>query len=223
MGRAAWLSDGPAFFTYRGIFMKTEEELWSLASDKDRNSAFYSNSCIVEVDGGLYPMSAGHLLNPLDADELLKCCNVYDDADKIDKILKTITAAKNIIKDGFTVITKLKSGAPRSIMNRDNYVTVLSELSKEKGMYFPLLSVLISDDDWNVSSIDAFKDMEWKRTTRAADVLVFNAKVGTSQSVYSSPGRTEELIMRCGGGTPYMWYKVPTVSYVHRPVYVWED
>lgn len=127
--------------------------------------AFYKDAEVVSYNGSLYPFRDGKMFNPLDPMNLLTCLGDLGDDDGAEamavarQICETLREATELRKIGFDIVTKYKSGATKVILQHatDN-VIILGELAKQKGLILPILSVQLSDGEYDQSSIDVWKE-----------------------------------------------------------------
>lgn len=131
--------------------MKTEKELIELARDWD--SAYMEDSTVVNVDGSYYPLSMGHLVNPLDPVNLINCMpgNYEPDHPSIPhvlKILDTLFAAQGLRTVGYEIVSRKDSGAPAVIKDRNGFVNVLGDYAKNHNLYYPLLCAQLADSEF---------------------------------------------------------------------------
>lgn len=131
--------------------MKTEKELIELARDWD--SAYMEDSTVVNVDGSYYPLSMGHLVNPLDPVNLINCMpgNYEHDHPNIPhvlKILDTLFAAQGLRTVGYEIVSRKDSGAPAVIKDRNGFVNVLGDYAKNHNLYYPLLCAQLADSEF---------------------------------------------------------------------------
>ena len=128
--------------------------------------AGYGDHRLVVLNGQVYPFWRKSMQNPLDPRELLySICREgsnYVNADTVywaRKILNTIREASRIRGCGYSVVTKYKSGSPRTILDTStNNVIILGELCAKKELILPILSVQLADDDYRQESI-----VEWRK------------------------------------------------------------
>lgn len=131
--------------------MKTEKELIELA--RDWGSAYMEDSTVVNVDGSYYPLSMGHLVNPLDPVNLINCMpgNYEPDHPSIPhvlKILDTLFAAQGLRTVGYEIVSRKDSGAPAVIKDRNGFVNVLGDYAKNHNLYYPLLCAQLADSEF---------------------------------------------------------------------------
>lgn len=139
--------------------MKTEKELIDLATDW--KSACWDDSTVVAVDGALYPLRDGKLLNPLDPVNLLMSMPCNDSCNfgaaatylkYVAMILNTVLQAQYFRKNGYHIISRKDSGAPTVIKTSDEKVHILGEIAKKDNLYYPILCMQLVDDRYNQSS-----------------------------------------------------------------------
>lgn len=131
--------------------MKTEKELIELA--RDWGSAYMEDSTVVNVDGSYYPLSMGHLVNPLDPVNLINCMPGNDEPDypsipHVLKILDTLFAAQRLRTVGYEIVSRKDSGAPAVIKDRNGFVNVLGDYAKNHNLYYPLLCAQLADSEF---------------------------------------------------------------------------
>lgn len=128
----------------------------------------------MSYNGSLYPFRNGKMLNPLDPVELLCCLGSGHDDRAIEtamKICRTVDRAFELRKDGYSIITRYKSGAPKAILeNKTNNVLILGDLAKKENLLLPILSTQLADEQYDQSSVDAWKERGFK-TPRKYDIV----------------------------------------------------
>ena len=138
------------------------------------NDPLYRNSFVMSYNGSLYPFCNGKMLNPLDPVELLCCLGSGHDDRAIEtamKICRTVDRAFELRKDGYSIITRYKSGAPKAILeNKTNNVLILGDLAKKENLLLPILSTQLADEQYDQSSVDAWKERGFK-TPRKYDIV----------------------------------------------------
>ena len=138
------------------------------------NDSLYRNSFVMSYNGSLYPFCNGKMLNPLDPVELLCCMDSgYDDRaiETAKKICRTVYMASKLRKEGYTIITRYKSGAPKTILeSKTDNVLILGDLAKKENLLLPILSTQLADEQYDQSSVDAWKERGFK-TPRKYDIV----------------------------------------------------
>lgn len=151
------------------------------------HQTLYRNSFVMSYNGSLYPFCNGKMLNPLDPVELLRCIGSGHDDRAIEtakKICRTVDMASKLRENGYTVITRYKSGAPKAILeSKTNNVLILGDLAKKENLLLPILSAQLADEQYDQSSVDAWKDRGFK-TPRKYDIV--------DKTSYVRPGVGEE-------------------------------
>ena len=145
--------------------MKTEKELIELA--RDWVSAYMEDSTVVNVDGSYYPLSMGHLVNPLDPVNLIYCMPGNDEPDHpgishILKILDTLFAAQGLRTAGYEIVSRRDSGAPTVIKERNGFVNVLGDYAKKHNQYYPLLCAQLADSEFVQDSVPPWNEYGFK-------------------------------------------------------------
>lgn len=131
------------------------EELAKLAEAKQNVCRpLIEGGKLVQHNGYFYPMANGKLLNPLDAYNLIGTCDPSDDC-TVSKFFTTLSCAQDIIESGCTIVARLNSKAPRVVqVGGDNgTVVILGDYAKEKDLYYPLLTALLADDQWDFDEL----------------------------------------------------------------------
>ena len=112
----------------------------------------YSKGCyVLSYSGGFYPFDSKGMLNPLDPVNLILCWPIIgsqgDEDSDFEAILETMLAVTDFRKKGFSVMTRYKSGAARTIKLNDDTdkVIILGDYAKEKKLLLPILSTQLSD------------------------------------------------------------------------------
>lgn len=130
------------------------------------NDPLYRDSVVISYNGSLYPFRNGKMLNPLDPVELLCCLGTgYDDRaiETARKICRTVNMASQLRKNGYSIITRYKSGAPKAILeSKTNNVLILGDLAKKENILLPILSTQLADEHYDQSSVDAWKERGFK-------------------------------------------------------------
>lgn len=138
------------------------------------NDSLYRDSIVMSYNGSLYPFRNGKMLNPLDPVELLCCMGSSCDDIAIEtakKICRTVDRAYELRRDGYSIITRYKSGAPKAILeNKENNVLILGDLAKKENLLLPILSAQLADEQYDQSSVDAWKERGFK-TPRKYDIV----------------------------------------------------
>ena len=119
---------------------------------------------LVMKNGYFYPMENGSLLNPLDAYNLIACCDPARE-DLIGMFYRTLETAKEFKNEGYEIVARLNSGAPRVIKtggdNGDFFI--LGDIAKKEGLYYPLFTALLADDGWDFDGL--WSTYSFKRPT----------------------------------------------------------
>lgn len=138
------------------------------------NDPLYRNSFVMSYNGSLYPFFNGKMLNPLDPVELLCCMGSgYDERafKTAEKICHTVDMASKLRENGYTIITRYKSGAPKAILeSKTNNVLILGDLAKKENILLPILSTQLADEHYDQSSVDAWKERGFKAPRKYAIV-----------------------------------------------------
>lgn len=119
---------------------------------------------LVMKNGYFYPMENGSLLNPLDAFNLIACCDPAR-GDLISMFYRTLMVAKEFKGMGYDIVARLNSGAPRVIQvdGKNGDFFILGDISKKEGLYYPLLTALLADDEWDFDGL--WSTYNFKRPT----------------------------------------------------------
>lgn len=145
--------------------MKTEKELIELA--RDWGSAYMEDSTVVIVDGSYYPLSKGHLVNPLDPVNLINCMPGNDEPDHpgipyVLKILDTLFAAQGLRTAGYEIVSRKNSGAPTVIKESNGFVNVLGDYAKKHNLYYPLLCTQLADSEFVQDRVPPWNEYGFK-------------------------------------------------------------
>ena len=145
--------------------MKTEKELIELA--RDWGSAYMEDSTVVNVDGSSYPLSMGHLVNPLAPVNLIICMPGNDEPDHpsiphVLKILDTIFAAQGLRTVGYEIVSRKDSGAPTVIKERNGFVNGLGDYAKKHNLYYPLLCAQLADSEFIQDRVHPWNEYGFK-------------------------------------------------------------
>ena len=145
--------------------MKSEKELIELA--RDWESAFMEDSTVVNVDGSYYPLSMGHLLNPLDPVNLIDCMPGNDEPDHpsiphVLKILDTLFAAQGLRTAGYEIVSRKDSGVPTVIKESNGFVNVLGDYAKKHNLYYPLLCTQLADSEFVQDRVPPWNEYGFK-------------------------------------------------------------
>ena len=187
------------------------EELAKLAEAKQNVcKPLIEGGKLVQHNGYFYPMVNGKLLNPLDAYNLIGTCDPYDTT-SIDRLFKTLQGALDIVKAGCTIVARLNSKAPRVVqVGGDNgTVVILGDYAKEKDLYYPLLTALLADGQWDFDGLwgaYGFKRPQFPNFCIDLGVYTLNDR----QLIYKGKSRNRAY-----------WKSEPAI--VARPQNVWED
>lgn len=114
---------------------------------------FHLGGYVLKYSGAWYPFDSKGLLNPLDPVNLILCWPLCDDDELSDEdedfesVLETMLAVTDFRKKGFSVMTRYKSGAARTIKLNDSTdkVIILGDYAKDKKLLLPILSTQLSD------------------------------------------------------------------------------
>lgn len=136
--------------------------------------AGYDDHRLVVLNGQVYPFWGKNMRNPLDPRELLYsiCREGSNDvnADTVywsRKILNTVRESSKIRSNGYSIVTRHKSGSPRTILDTStNNVIILGELCAKKELILPILSVQLADDDYRQESITEWRKRDFHRPAR---------------------------------------------------------
>lgn len=147
--------------------MKSDEEILEIGCAAMGEGSCRPDSGIVMMDGCMYPFHGERMTNPLDPVELLISVphggRDYDSDNThelscVNRILSTLEVACDLRKRGFTVITKYKNGAPKTIlMKDDDKVLILGDLAKQQNLILHILSTQIAED-YDQSVIPCWKE-----------------------------------------------------------------
>ena len=187
------------------------EELARLAEAKQNVcKPLIEGGKLVQHNGYFYPMVNGKLVNPLDAYNLIGTCDPYD-ADIIDSLFETLDCAWDIIATGCTIVARLNSKAPRVVqVGGDNgKVVILGDYAKEKDLYYPLLTALLADDQWDFDELwgaYGFKRPQFPNFCMGIGVYTLNDR---------------ELIYKGKLRNKAYWRSTPAIA--ARPQNVWDD
>ena len=145
--------------------MKSEKELIELA--RDCESAFMEDSTVVNVDGSYYPLSMGHLVNPLDPVNLIDCMPGNDEPDHpniphVLKILDTLFAAQGLRTAGYEIVSRKDSGSPTVIKESNGFVNVLGDYAKKHNLYYPLLCTQLADSEFVQDRVSPWNEYGFK-------------------------------------------------------------
>ena len=145
--------------------MKSEKELIELA--RDWKSAFMEDSTVVNVDGSYYPLSMGHLVNPLDPVNLIDCMPGNDEPDHpniphVLKILDTLFAAQGLRTAGYEIVSRKDSGVPTVIKESNGFVNVLGDYAKKHNLYYPLLCTQLADSKFVQDNVSPWNEYGFK-------------------------------------------------------------
>ena len=145
--------------------MKTEKELIDLA--RDWGSAYMEDSTVVNVDGSYYPLSKGHLVNPLDPVNLIDCMPGNDKPDHpniphVLKILDTLFAAQGLRTAGYEIVSRKDSGVPTVIKESNGFVNVLGDYAKKHNLYYPLLCTQLADSEFVQDRVSPWNEYGFK-------------------------------------------------------------
>lgn len=141
------------FLTTYGGFMLTVDEILEEGESVGGGTPYSKGCYVLSYSGGLYPFDSKGLLNPLDPVNLILCWPLCDDEELSDEdedfesVLDTMLAVTDFRKKGFSVMTRYKSGAARTIKLNDgtDKVIILGDYAKEKKLLLPILSTQLSD------------------------------------------------------------------------------
>lgn len=114
---------------------------------------FHLGGYVLKYSGAWYPFDSKGLLNPLDPVNLILCwplCSddeLSDEDEDFESVLETMLAVTDFRKKGFSVMTRYKSGAARTIKLNDSTdkVIILGDYAKDKKLLLPILSTQLSD------------------------------------------------------------------------------
>ena len=166
------------------------------------NDPLYRNSFVMSYNGSLYPFCNGAMLNPLDPVVLLSCIGSGHDDRAIEtamKICRTVDRAFELRKDGYSIITRYKSGAPKAILeNKTNNVLILGDLAKKENILLPILSTQLADEQYDQSGVDAWKERGFK-TPRKYDIVEKTSDVKSGVSEDFDEIETQVLNYKFGG------------------------
>lgn len=187
------------------------EELAKLAEAKQNVcKPLIEGGKLVQHNGYFYPMVNGKLVNPLDAYNLIGACDP-NDADIIDSLFKTLQCAWDIIQAGCTIVARLNSKAPRVVqVGGDNgTVVILGDYAKENDLYYPLLTALLADDQWDFDELwgsYGFKRPQFPNFCMGLGVYTLNDRL----LIYNNRPKNRA-------------YWQSELAIAHRPRNVWDD
>ena len=130
-------------------------------------SPYIRDGFVMKHSGGLYPFVSKGMLNPLDPVNLILCWHLGVDFSGCDSgvetVLDTMLAVTRCRKTGFTVMTRYKSGAARTVKLDDGTekVVILGDYAKEKRLILPILSTQLSDK-YDQSSIPLWSSLGFR-------------------------------------------------------------
>lgn len=129
-------------------------------------SPYYEDGSVLKYSGGLYPFRNGKLINPLDPVNLLLCwpvLNGYDENEGFERILSTMLAVTRFRKKKYTVLTRYKSGAARTIKLEDgtDNIIILGDHAKQNSLCLPILSTQLSDE-YRQDGIEVWKSLGFR-------------------------------------------------------------
>lgn len=125
--------------------MKSEDELL-----KEVKKAYGYGSGLLLSDGYLFPFKDGHLVNPLDVLELIEAAragSTYEAQCLMSTVIRTCEEATKLRDKGYEIIARSRSGCPR-VISADGFVTILPDYASNKGLYLPILSTQLADEQW---------------------------------------------------------------------------
>lgn len=133
--------------------MLTVEEILEEGESVGGGTPYCKDCFVLSYSGGLYPFDSKGMLNPLDPVNLILCwplCSdddICDEDEDFESVLDTMLAVTDFRKKGFSVMTRYKSGAARTIKLNDgtDKVIILGDYAKEKKLLLPILSTQLSD------------------------------------------------------------------------------
>lgn len=137
------------------FLMKTENEILVQAAK------MCNISCIIEDDGGFFPVVDGRLANPLDPESYITVFRrnhryrTSSAAELLDKVLCTCKHASKFRNAGFEVITYSTPGVPK-VIKSEGVVHILGDYSKKNNLIYPIFCVQLSD-----SAYDQSKSKAW--------------------------------------------------------------
>lgn len=165
------------------------------------NDPLYMDSFVMSYNGSLYPFCNGVMLNPLDPVVLLSCIGSGHDDRAIEtamKICRTVDMASKLRKEGYTIITRYKSGAPKAILeSKTNNVLILGDFAKKENILLPILSTQLADEQYDQSGVDVWKERGFK-TPRKYDIVKKTSDVKSGVSEYLDEIETQVLNYKFG-------------------------
>ena len=154
------------FLTYRGK-MLNEQEILKNGSPVGGLEAYCKGNTVIEYSGGLYPFHGESMLNPLDPVNLILSWPIlgsYIDGDSdFESILETMLAVTDFRKKKFSVMTRYKSGAARTIKLEDgsDKIVILGDFAKARKLSLPILSTQLSDQ-YRQDGIEIWKSLGFR-------------------------------------------------------------
>lgn len=183
---------------------------------------------LVSRNGLFYPVEKGKMLNPLDAYNLIGCCGRED---VLDMFFRTLEEAEKFKDMGYSILTRLNSGAPRVIqIGGDNGdVFILGDVARRKSLYYPLFTALLSDDKWDFDSM--WSTYGYKRPTMPVFTVTRNScrKLYTLETTVESSYTLGDYRLVFSNIEDSDGFRTRTARWVHenvpidRPNHVWDD
>lgn len=128
---------------------------------------FQLGGYVLEYSGAWYPFDPKGMLNPLDPVNLILCWPLPEEEGEVDddfeSVLNTMLEVTRFRKCGFSVITKYKSGAARTIKLADgsDTVIILGDYAKEHRLLLSILSTQLSES-YDQSTIELWKSLGFR-------------------------------------------------------------
>lgn len=148
--------------------MLNEQEIFKNGNTVGGHEAYCKGNTVIEYSGGLYPFHGETMLNPLDPVNLIlswpilgSYCGDYDSG--FESILETMLAVTDFRKKKFSVMTRYKSGAARTIKLEDgsDKIIILGDFAKARKLSLPILSTQLSDE-YRQDGIEVWKSLGFR-------------------------------------------------------------
>lgn len=143
------------------------EDITESGEPVGEGTPFHLGGYVLEYSGALYPFDAKGLLNPLDPVNLILCWPLPDEEGEADEtfesVLNTMLEVTRFRKCGFSIVTKYKSGAARTIKLADgsDTVIILGDHAKEHKLLLPILSTQLSES-YDQSTIELWQSLGFR-------------------------------------------------------------
>ena len=183
---------------------------------------------LVSRNGLYYPVEKGKMLNPLDAYNLIACCGRED---VMGMFFRTLEEAEKFKDRGYSILTRLNSGAPRVIqIGGDNGdVFILGDVARRKSLYFPLLTALLADDKWDFDSLWSTYGYKRPKMPEFTVTRTTYRELGTPDTVVESSYTLGDYRLVYNDIEDSDGFRTRTARWVHenvpidRPNHVWDD